>query len=73
MLWLQKENPHIDWTQGIVLVKQDSDWVQLPLQKSKVDPKASVTNMISAKQMSRMLKKKQLDRAFIGMIRMAEG
>lgn len=29
--WLQKENPHIDWTQGTVVVKFRHGWIQLPL------------------------------------------
>ena len=72
MPWLQKENPHIDWTQGIVLVPRDSEWVQLPLRKSKVEPEASDVNVISAKQMSRLLQTKQVERAYIGFIRMVK-
>ena len=67
---MQKENSHINWTQDIFIVKQNSDWVQLSLQKSKMEPKARSINMISAKQMSRMLRKRQVNRVFIGLIRM---
>ena len=31
MPWLQKENPHINWTQGEILVRQSTERVQLPL------------------------------------------
>ena len=72
MPWLQKENPHINWTQGEILVRQGTEWVQLPLRRAKVEPEASAVNMVSAKQMSRMIRKRQVDRAFIGLIRMVE-
>ena len=29
--WLSKENPHIDWTQAIVVVNKDHRWFSLPL------------------------------------------
>ena len=29
--WLQKENPHIDWTRGVVTVEQGQKWIELPL------------------------------------------
>ena len=32
--WLSKENPHIDWTQAIVVVNKDHRWISLPLAKS---------------------------------------
>ena len=42
------------------------------MRKAKVEPEASAVNMVNAKQMSRMIRKKQVDRAFIGLIRMVE-
>ena len=71
MPWFQKENPHINWTEGTVLVQQDRKWVQLPLQKMK-EPAVQAVNIISAKQASRIIRKKQTDRAFIGFIRKVE-
>ena len=67
--WLQKENPHIDWTRGVVTVKQGQKWIQLPLAMQKKVPLEELVSMISAKQMSRLLKKKSATRAFVGMIR----
>ena len=34
ILWLSKENPHIDWTQAAVVMKKGQDWISLPLAKS---------------------------------------
>ena len=33
--WLSKENPHIDWTQTVVVMKKGQDWILLPLSKSQ--------------------------------------
>ena len=33
--WLPKENPHIDWTQAIVVMKKGQEWISLPLAKSQ--------------------------------------
>ena len=33
--WLSKENPHIDWTQAIVVMKKGQEWISLPLAKSQ--------------------------------------
>ena len=33
--WLQKENPHIDWTRGVVTVEQGQKWIELPLANQK--------------------------------------
>ena len=32
--WLSKENPHIYWTQAVVVMKKGQDWISLPLAKS---------------------------------------
>ena len=53
--WLRKANPQINWTQETVVVKKGQDWVSLPLAHRK-DENEDV-NMVSAKQMSRLLKK----------------
>ena len=66
--WLQKENPHIDWTRGVVTVKQGQKWIELPLATQKKVPSEELVTMISAKQMSRLLKKKPATPAFMGMI-----
>ena len=31
--WLSKENPHIDWAQGAITVRQGQRWISLPLAK----------------------------------------
>ena len=67
--WLQKENPHIDWTRGVVTVEQGQKWIELPLAQQKKVPSEELVTMISAKQMSRLLRKKPATRAFVGMIR----
>ena len=72
MPWLQKENPQINWTQGEILVQQGQEWVQLPLLKVKEGSFAQSVNIISAKQASRLIRKKKVDRAFIGSIKKVE-
>ena len=67
--WLQKENPHIDWTRGVVTVDQGQKWIELPLATQKRVPSEELLNMISAKQMSRLMKKKSAAPVFMGMIR----
>ena len=32
--WLSKENPHIDWTRAVVVMKKAQDWISLPHAKS---------------------------------------
>ena len=68
MPWLVKENPHINWTQSIVVVQQGQEWISLPLAKLGEDTSVHLVNMISAKQMSRLLKSKQVDNAFLGFV-----
>ena len=58
MTWLVKENPHINWTRSTVVVHQGQDWISLPLEKLEGDMSAHLVNMISAKQMSQLLKRK---------------
>ena len=47
-------------------MQQDGEWVQLPLLKSKVKPSVHEVNEVSAKQMSRMIRKKQIEGAYVG-------
>ena len=68
--WLTKENPHIDWTQPAVVVKQGQEWVLLPLAKSKrSEDTVHLANQISANQVKKLLKKKETAGAFLGFIR----
>ena len=67
--WLKKENPQIDWTQGQVTVKKGQTWIKLPLVQKKKKPSEELVTMVSAKQMSRILRKKPAVRAYVGMIR----
>ena len=67
--WLKKENPHIDWTQGSVTVMKGQKRIQLPLVTKKKEPSEELVTMVSAKQMSRILRKKPATRAFVGMVR----
>ena len=50
--WLQKVNPHINWTQETVVVQKGRGWISLPLVRRKEQEK--IVNMVSAKQMSRI-------------------
>ena len=67
--WLSKVNPHINWTTGAVVVRKDHEWIQLPLVQSKDGPSVDSVAMVSAMQMSRMLKRKQVTQAFVGFVR----
>jgi hypothetical protein len=70
--WLMKENPHINWTTGAVVVKKDGEWIQLPLAQRKGSTANASVAMVSAKQMSNMLRRKEVTRAFVGYVRKAE-
>ena len=72
MPWLVKENPHINWTRSTVVVQQGQEWISLPLAKQGEDTSAHLVNMISAKQMSQLFKRKQVDNAFLGFVRMVK-
>ena len=69
--WLRKANPHVDWAQPAVVVKQNHQWVSLPLAKSEQRKTTDhLANAINAKQVSRMLKnEEELKGAFLGFIR----
>jgi hypothetical protein len=66
--WLKKENPQIDWTQGSVTIQKGQKWIKLPLVSKRKEPTEELVTMVSAKQMSRILKKPSA-RAYVGMIR----
>ena len=67
--WLRKENPHIDWTQGTVTVRKGPTRIQLPLVTPKREPSEQLLNMVSATQVSKILRKKPATRAFVGIVR----
>ena len=56
ILWLSKENPHIDWTQATVLVNKDHRWISLPRAKPSQSNPVHLANEISANQANQMLK-----------------
>ena len=54
----------------MVTVEQGQKWIELPLAKQrKVPSEEELVTMISAKQMSRLLREKPATRAFVGMVR----
>ena len=46
--WLPKENPHIDWTQAIVVAQQNYQWILLPLAKPRNQNPVHLASDISA-------------------------
>ena len=66
--WLQKENPHINWAQEVVVVKKDGNWITLPLIEREDGSQLVGVNMVSAKEMSRILSKGK-GQAFLGLLR----
>ena len=66
--WLSKENPHIDWTQATVVVNKDHQWISLPLAKPLQSNPVHLANEISASQANQILKRKEVERAFLGII-----
>ena len=50
ILWLSKENPHIDRTQSMVVVQQDHQWISLPLAKPIQQNPVHLAHEISAMQ-----------------------
>ena len=50
ILWLSKANPHVDWAQPAVVVKQNYQWISLPLAKTmRRQTIDHLSNAISAK------------------------
>ena len=70
--WFSKENPHIDWTEATVVVNKDHRWISLPLAKPSQSNPVHLANKISASQANQMLKSKEVERAFLGIIRLVE-
>ena len=61
ILWLSKENPHIDWTQAAMVMKKGQDWISLPLAKSQQKDPVHLATEISATQLDKMLKRKEVE------------
>ena len=59
--WLSKENPHIDWTQAAVVMKKGQNWISLPLAKSQQCDLVHLATEISATQLDKMLKRKEVE------------
>ena len=72
MPWLVKESPHINWTRSTVVVQHGQEWFSPPLASLDEDQSVHHINQKSAKQMSRLLKRKQVDNAFMGFVRMVK-
>ena len=70
--WLPKENRHISWTQATVVVNKDHRWVSLPLGKPLQPNPVHLANEVSASQANQMLKRKEVERAFLGIIRLVK-
>ena len=68
--WLSKVNPHVDWALPAVVVNQNHQWISLLLAKTmRRQTIDHLTNAISAKQVSRMLRhEEQMKGAFLGFI-----
>ena len=61
-------NPNIEWTQATVVVNKDHQWISLPLAKPRQSNPIHLASEISASQVNHMLKRKQMERAFLGII-----
>ena len=70
--WLSKENPHIDWTQAIVVMKKGQEWISLPLAKSQQQDPIHLATEVSATRLDKMFKRKEVERAFLGIIRLVK-
>ena len=55
-----------------MVVQQGQDWHSLPLARQDEDTLAHMVDMIGAKQMSWLLKRKQVDNAFLGFVWMVK-
>ena len=69
MPWLLQENPTIDWTSGIVTIQEDGRILTLPLAKHMTEAEVDSVNLCSAKQMARWIRRKTIDKVFVGIIR----
>ena len=70
--WLSNSNPHIDWTRAAVVMKKGQDWISLPLAKSQQPDPIHLATEISVTRLDKMLKKKEVERAFLGIIRLVK-
>ena len=66
--WLSKENPQINWAQAVVVVNKDHQRISLPLAKPREQNPVHLADEISTNQMDHMLKRNEVDRAFLGII-----
>ena len=67
-----KGKPQIDWTQATVVVNKDHHWISLPLAKPLQTNPVHLANEISASQANQMLKRKEVERAFLGIIQLVK-
>ena len=72
ILWLSKENPHIDWTQAIVVVHKDHQWISLPLANPRQSTPIHLGNEISANQINQVIKRNEVEQAFLGIIKLVK-
>ena len=68
-----KENPHINWTRSIEVVQQGQG-LDLTIigEAGRRHTSAYLVNIVNTKQMSQLLKRKQVDNAFLGFVRMVK-
>ena len=59
--WLLEENPNIDWTQALAIMKKGQNWIPLQLAKSQQQNPVHFANEISATQFERILKKEEVE------------
>ena len=55
-----------------MVVNKDHQWISLPLPKPLQSNPVHLANEISASQANQMLKRKEVERAFLGIIRLVE-
>ena len=65
-----KGESHIDWIQATVVMKKGQDWISLPLAKSQQQDPAHLATEISATRLDKMFKRKEVERAFLGIIQL---
>ena len=70
--WLLKENPHIDWTQAIAVVSKGHQWISLPFTKPQQSNPIHLADEISLNHADHMLKRKEVERAFLGIIQLVK-
>ena len=74
--WLSEENPHIDWAQGAIAVRQGQGLISLPLAKplqwTEDEAVAHIDFIISKNNLSQLMRSKMMTGAFLGYIREVE-